>query len=103
MIPALFDPVTPLDWMGDAACANTDPELFMPDPGGSPRRALQICNGDGMGQPPCKVRGDCLLYALAHGERQGIWGGKTARERAKMSIPGRLPPAGKSHYVGGVV
>jgi WhiB family redox-sensing transcriptional regulator len=84
--------------MGDAACANTDPELFMPDPGGSPRKALKICNGDGR-LPPCEVREDCLLYALAHKERYGIWGGKTAQERARMSFPDRGRSAGKSHYV----
>lgn len=84
----------PPDWMGKAACGDVDPEMFTPDQGGSPTPALRICNGVKSKDPrdarrPCEVREDCLLYALAHNERIGIWGGKTARERTKISRPSR--------------
>ena len=32
----------------------------------------------------CEVRVDCLEYALAHGEKFGIWGGLSERERRRV-------------------
>jgi hypothetical protein len=32
----------------------------------------------------CDVPLDCLEYALANGERYGIWGGLTERERTRL-------------------
>lgn len=32
----------------------------------------------------CLIRDDCLEFAMDTGERWGIWGGKTSRERLKM-------------------
>ena len=56
------------DWHERALCAQTDPEAFFPEKGGSTREAKKICTG-------CEVRAECLGYALAHDERFGIWGG----------------------------
>ena len=64
-------------WRLDALCAETDPEAFFPEKGGSPREAKRICTG-------CEVRAECLEYALAHDERFGIWGGLSERERRKL-------------------
>jgi WhiB family redox-sensing transcriptional regulator len=33
----------------------------------------------------CPVRGECLVYAIAAGERHGIWGGLLPRERENLS------------------
>jgi WhiB family redox-sensing transcriptional regulator len=33
----------------------------------------------------CRVRGDCLRYALAVGETHGIWGGLNELERKRLS------------------
>jgi WhiB family redox-sensing transcriptional regulator len=33
----------------------------------------------------CPVRGECLVYAVAAGERHGIWGGLLPRERENLS------------------
>jgi len=53
-------------WQDRALCAQTDPEAFFPEKGGSTREAKKICLG-------CEVRSECLDYALAHDERFGIW------------------------------
>ena len=69
---------TPDDqWQERALCAQTDPEAFFPEKGGSTREAKRICLG-------CEVRDACLEYALAHDERFGIWGGLSERERRRL-------------------
>lgn len=40
-------------------------------------RALAVCRG-------CLVAGECLGYAMADQSLIGIWGGKTAEERAAL-------------------
>jgi len=65
------------DWQERALCAQTDPEAFFPDKGGSTREAKKICAG-------CEVRAECLEFALAHDERFGIWGGMSERERRRL-------------------
>lgn len=67
----------PLAWQADALCAQTDPEAFFPEKGGSTREAKRICEG-------CEVRSECLDYALENDERFGIWGGLSERERRKL-------------------
>lgn len=64
-------------WQERALCAQTDPEAFFPEKGGSTREAKRICTG-------CEVRDECLEYALAHDERFGIWGGLSERERRRL-------------------
>ncbi|GAB3600957.1 WhiB family transcriptional regulator [Microbacterium tumbae] len=66
-----------LSWQTDALCAQTDPEAFFPEKGGSTRDAKRICTS-------CDVRGECLEYALNNDERFGIWGGLSERERRKL-------------------
>jgi WhiB family transcriptional regulator, redox-sensing transcriptional regulator len=66
-----------LSWQERALCAQTDPEAFFPEKGGSTRDAKKVCVG-------CDVRGECLEYALEHDERFGIWGGLSERERRKF-------------------
>jgi WhiB family transcriptional regulator, redox-sensing transcriptional regulator len=65
------------EWQERALCAQTDPEAFFPEKGGSTREAKQICNS-------CDVRSECLEYALGHDERFGIWGGLSERERRRL-------------------
>jgi len=65
------------EWQERALCAQTDPEAFFPEKGGSTREAKRICSG-------CEVRAECLEYALAHDERFGIWGGLSERERRRL-------------------
>lgn len=80
LVPEYFDgdPATEDDqWQERALCAQTDPEAFFPEKGGSTREAKRICQG-------CEVRDACLEYALAHDERFGIWGGLSERERRRL-------------------
>ena len=65
------------DWAERALCAQTDPEAFFPEKGGSTREAKKVCL-------TCDVRGECLEYALGNDERFGIWGGLSERERRRL-------------------
>ncbi|CAM5486572.1 Transcriptional regulator WhiB [Streptomyces violaceorubidus] len=56
-----------LGWQERALCAQTDPESFFPEKGGSTREAKKVCLA-------CEVRSECLEYALANDERFGISG-----------------------------
>jgi WhiB family redox-sensing transcriptional regulator len=77
VLAELFDEGEEQEWQERALCAQTDPEAFFPEKGGSTREAKRICQG-------CEVRDECLEYALAHDERFGIWGGLSERERRKL-------------------
>lgn len=64
-----------IEWQSDALCAETDLEAFFPEKGGSTRQAKAICAS-------CDVKAQCLEYAMSgDGERFGIWGGLSERER----------------------
>lgn len=71
--------------LAGALCAQVDPELFFPEKGGSTREAKRICRR-------CPIRDACLEYALVNGERFGIWGGQSERERRRLgAVPAPLP------------
>jgi WhiB family redox-sensing transcriptional regulator len=65
------------DWQFRANCMGVDPELFFPERGSSTREAKEVCRG-------CVVREDCLDFAIANGEKFGIWGGMSERERRRV-------------------
>jgi len=75
--PQVVDDDNPLSWQTDALCAQTDPEAFFPEKGGSTRDAKRICT-------TCEVKAQCLDYALQNDERFGIWGGLSERERRRL-------------------
>jgi WhiB family transcriptional regulator, redox-sensing transcriptional regulator len=75
--PATTEATFDDQWQERGLCAQTDPEAFFPEKGGSTREAKRICMG-------CEVRDKCLEYALAHDERFGIWGGLSERERRRL-------------------
>jgi WhiB family transcriptional regulator, redox-sensing transcriptional regulator len=69
------------DWRSSAACRSADPDLFFPlsSAGGADQqigRAKTICAG-------CRVRRECLDYALAEDQNYGIWGGTTPEDRQR--------------------
>ena len=70
-------PLDGMHWRDRALCAEVDPELFFPEKGGTTRDPKRICRA-------CDVRAECLDYALKHGERYGIYGGMSERERRRL-------------------
>lgn len=65
------------EWMADANCVGIDAELFFPQRGESTKQAKEVCRG-------CDVQAECLAYALNNGEKYGIWGGLSERERRRI-------------------
>ena len=66
-----------LSWQDFANCSGADQDLFFPERGASTRKAKAICAA-------CVVKAECLEYAIRQGERFGIWGGLSERERRKI-------------------
>lgn len=81
-----------MHWQALGLCAQTDPELFHPEQGGSPAKAKAVC-------AKCDVREQCLQWALDHDERNGVWGGLSGRERRKLKNRGPGRPAGVPEWV----
>lgn len=70
----------PPDWMRSAVCTQTGyPDDWFPEAGGggSYARVRFICNN-------CPVQVECLTYAIANNENDGMWGGKTPDERQEI-------------------
>lgn len=70
---------SPQIWRSKAACLGVDPELFYPDPDNedAANPAKLICGA-------CPVQESCLEFAFRSGEKEGIWGGCTERERRRI-------------------
>jgi WhiB family redox-sensing transcriptional regulator len=64
-------------WKSKANCAGVEPDLFFPERGTSTKEAKEVCKG-------CVVKEECLEFALTNGERFGIWGGLSERERRQL-------------------
>lgn len=65
------------DWRDFANCATTDPEIFTPPKGVSPKPAKRICGA-------CEVRAECLLWALETNQKSSIYGGLAPSERRAL-------------------
>ena len=74
-----IDLLRPL-WMRNAACRGQGFDPWFPSEEFSEEAdaARRVCSG-------CRVRTECLDYALAAGIRHGLWGGLSARERAALA------------------
>jgi len=64
-------------WMADAACIGKPQAWFFPGRGEESATAKTIC-------ADCAVLDTCREYALDKGERHGIWGGMSERERRRV-------------------
>ena len=69
------------EWRAEGACLSADPDLFFPLATGvaaarEMAKAQRICAG-------CRVRQECLDFAMRSGEMHGIWGGTTPEERTR--------------------
>jgi WhiB family redox-sensing transcriptional regulator len=74
----LHDALTRDTWRQAAACRGREANVFYPETPEGVVVAKQVCAG-------CKVRQMCLETALRNGERYGVWGGLTERERARLA------------------
>lgn len=77
-----------LDWWRSAACRTADPDMFFPVSSVGPgrdevARAKEVCAS-------CRVRRQCLQFALATRQAHGVWGGTTEEER-RLRVPPQLP------------
>ena len=79
LVQVLVPPDDPADliWQDAALCAQTDPESFFPEKGGSTLPAKRTCRA-------CEVRAECLEYALEHDIQFGVWGGMSERDRRRL-------------------
>lgn len=66
-----------LEWQTFANCLGVDPDLFFPVRGASTSEAKGVCKG-------CRVREECLEYALVKNITHGIWGGLSERQRRRI-------------------
>jgi WhiB family redox-sensing transcriptional regulator len=64
-------------WQQFAACKGQDPDIFYPRNEEEAAVAKRIC-------ARCVVSEACLQHAIANGERDGVWGGASGRERRRM-------------------
>jgi WhiB family transcriptional regulator, redox-sensing transcriptional regulator len=64
-------------WRERAACLGIDPRVFYPADDDEAEQARAICEA-------CAVRVECLEYALARREKDGVWGGATERDRRRI-------------------
>lgn len=76
----LRERLKPQPWAEQALCAQSDPEAWFPEKGSSAREAVAICQR-------CPVAAECLDYALANGERFGIWGAVSEHTRRRLTQP----------------
>ncbi len=58
----------------EGLCRGIDADIFFPERGASTRLAKAVCR-------KCEVSEECLEYAVNNGEKFGIWGGLSERER----------------------
>lgn len=65
------------EWYARGVCAQTDPEAFYPQLGGSTVPAKKVC-------AICPVESQCREYALANGEPHGVWGGTSEQDRRRI-------------------
>jgi len=81
-------------WVDQALCAQTDPEVFFPEKGGSTRVAKRVCGR-------CPVISECLSVALEFNEGYGIWGGKSPTERRNLLTRALNKTMAAGHAVSG--
>jgi WhiB family redox-sensing transcriptional regulator len=76
-LPNLNDLISRPEWFARAACRGMDAGLFFPVRGGTAEAARAVCS-------TCMVRAECLDYAVSEADLGGVWGGVSARERARL-------------------
>lgn len=70
------------NWRADAACRDTDPDLFFPI--GSTGAAVEQIEAAKAVCATCPSRQPCLEFALLTNQDSGVWGGLAEDERRKL-------------------
>lgn len=70
------------DWRRQAACKDTDPDLFFPV--GATGGALEQISEAKLVCQACEAQEPCLEFALATNQESGVWGGTSEEERRKL-------------------
>lgn len=67
------------EWRKDAACSGADADTFFPigEDEALAAPAKEVCAA-------CPVQEQCLQYALATNQTEGVWGGMTGPERRRL-------------------
>ncbi len=67
------------DWREDSSCAGMDSEVFFPpsEDEAAAMPAKEIC-------ALCPAQEQCLSYALATNQTEGVWGGMSAGDRRRL-------------------
>lgn len=79
---SLSEAIEDVSWRDDAACRDTDPDLFFPVGTTGPaieqiEAAKEVCRA-------CPATDECLQYALATNQDSGVWGATSEDERRKL-------------------
>jgi WhiB family redox-sensing transcriptional regulator len=75
-------------WQEFASCRSVPVAIFFPPTDHEGDRAKAVCRN-------CIVREQCLEFAIASGERFGVWGGLTPMERRSLVAKRRRASARK--------
>ncbi len=72
-------PLPDISWRTKGACNGVDTAIFYPasECDDEASEAQAICG-------TCRVRDQCLEFALDNREHEGVWGGATERERRRI-------------------
>lgn len=94
-LPPLPEVVKERRWRLEAKCRSVGPALFFPKYDDenefvrdliTVRQAKSFCNGEHPDWPgECPVRLECALYAIKTEQFEGVWGGKSERERKRFA------------------
>lgn len=76
--------VVGLEWLKHGPCRENPDRQYPGWDAEGIRLAKQVCAG-------CTVRAECLDLALTNNENEGIWGGLTPTERARLKDGGKEP------------
>ena len=64
-------------WRQQAACKGLDTSIFFPESDAAAGPAKAVC-------ATCPVRAECLEWAIAARQEDGVWGGMTDNERRRL-------------------
>jgi WhiB family transcriptional regulator, redox-sensing transcriptional regulator len=89
VLPGIYERSHPDDWLDHAKCQGLPGNLFYSDHqhnNTQVQEAKSVCLGTHPDHPGrCPVLAACLTYAIDNGERWGVWGGTSERERRRIA------------------